>query len=46
MNGGDDENETKVKKIKAIERLLSSNERLCASYILIRKTCVKVISEK
>jgi hypothetical protein len=44
MNEGNAENKTKFKKIKAIERLLSSNKKLCASYILIRKPGVTVIS--
>jgi hypothetical protein len=37
------ENETKV---KAIEILLSNNKRLCASCVLIRKSCDKNISKQ
>jgi hypothetical protein len=37
------ENET---KIEAIERLLSNNKRLCASYVLIRKSCGENISKQ
>jgi hypothetical protein len=44
MNEGNAENETKLEKINAIERLLSSNKRLCVSYILIRKSGATVIS--
>jgi hypothetical protein len=37
------ENKTKV---DAIERLLSDNKRLRASYVLIRKSCDKNISKQ
>jgi hypothetical protein len=33
-------------KVDAIERLLSNNKRLRASYVLITKSCGKNISEK
>jgi hypothetical protein len=37
------ENKTKV---EAIERLLSNNKRLRASYVLIRKSCGKNITKQ
>jgi hypothetical protein len=37
------ENETKV---EVIERLLSNNKKLHASYVLVRKSCGKNISKQ
>jgi hypothetical protein len=33
-------------KVDAIGRLLSNDNRLCASYVLIRKSCGKNISKQ
>jgi hypothetical protein len=33
-------------KLESIGRLLTNNKRLCASYVLIRKSCGKNISKQ
>jgi hypothetical protein len=41
-----DENVENKTNVEVIERLLSNNKWLCASYVLIRKSCGKNISKQ